>query len=342
MRDTAFGEFYSDFYGKLGFLYSFNPNFREYFVNSNICMRIPHSTISISESKEEPIRRTSSSRYVMYDRNDTYKLSSNGMAMSYELYNDFFGTEYTSQNLKEFTPRTITINSYDLLEPGYKTITASIKVNVEKLINTSNTGYVGSEVASFFTDTTLMRDSIIFTSSNHFKQIVEIAEKYNFKTNLIAIEGVSTITKAVEVFVPIFELVGAILLVATVFILTTFAMKMIRTKMHDIGIMKALGAKNRTIYSIFGLQLSLVSLITCVVSTVGYYFLVDVTNNILLRSFLKISPQAMVLDIQFIHFNPIIALINVILIVFLTAISLVIPILVIRKIEPVKIIKAKE
>ena len=117
---------------------------------------------------------------------------------------------------------------------------------------------------------------------------------------------------------------------------------MIKNKMHDIGIMKALGAKNRTIYSIFGLQLSLVSIISCILSTVGYYLLIGITNDTLLRSFMKISPNALILDIEFIHFNYIIVIINIILIIFLTLISLIIPVLIIRRIQPVKIIKAKE
>ena len=52
--------------------------------------------------------------------------------------------------------------------------------------------------------------------------------------------------KVVDVFTPIFLIIAVALIVGIIFTLTTFAMKMIRVKMHDIGIMKALGAKNRT------------------------------------------------------------------------------------------------
>ena len=188
----------------------------------------------------------------------------------------------------------------------------------------------------------MFTSSILFDSTDNFDKIIKVADTNNFKCNLVALEGLQTLTKAVTVFVPIFEIVGFVLLVATIFVLTTFAIKMIKTKMHDIGIMKALGAKNRTLFSIFGLQLALVSAISCIISTVGYYLLIGITNDTLLKSFTKISPQALILDIQFIHFNYVIVIINICLILFLTAVSLVLPFLIIRKIEPVKIIKAKE
>lgn len=342
LTDPAFGTFYSDFYTHYGILYTFNPNFRQDLVNSGAIYKIPHLTIDVKESDYGPVRRNSSSRYFVTDLKNTYKLGENGIAMGLEFYNTLFKTDYTNNTMKDFVPHEITIESFNLYDAKFENVIDTYKVNVERLINSSVTAYVSPKIAGHFLDLSLINDSVLFSSRNNFAEISKVCEELGYKTHIIAIEGLTTLTKAVEVFVPIFEIVGIVLLIATIFILTNFSVKMIKNKMHDIGIMKALGAKNRTIYSIFGLQLSLVSIISCILSTIGYYLLIGITNDTLLRSFMKISPNALILDIEFIHFNYIIVIINIILIIFLTLISLIIPILIIRRIQPVKIIKAKE
>ena len=345
LKDTTFATFYGDFYNHYGYLYTFNPNFKEDVIKANTLYAVPHQLLYFSESKEEPYRGTSySSRAFLYDQLNKHNLSKFGLAMNYDIYNQFFDTNYTTSTYKEFVgPKEVTLNWYRLYDTEKKEPISSIKVTIEKLVTgTTHVGYCGEGIAQEALNSIMFTSSILFDSTDNFGKIIKLADSNNFKCNLVALEGLQTLTKAVTVFVPIFEIVGFVLLVATVFVLTTFAVKMIKTKMHDIGIMKALGAKNRTLFSIFGLQLALVSLISCIISTVGYYLLIGITNDTLLRSFTKISPQALILDIQFIHFNYVIVIINICLILLLTAVSLVLPFIIIRKIEPVKIIKAKE
>ena len=58
------------------------------------------------------------------------------------------------------------------------------------------------------------------------------------------------------------ELIAIILCVGIVFILVSFSMRMIQDKLHDIGILKALGTQNKTIVIIFGLQIFLIAILT--------------------------------------------------------------------------------
>jgi ABC-type lipoprotein release transport system permease subunit len=121
-----------------------------------------------------------------------------------------------------------------------------------------------------------------------------------------------------------------------------FSSKMIKDKMHEIGILKALGAKNPTIGTVFGLQVLLIALLTCVLSTVGYYFFIDMANEVLIESLKRLAPTSVVLDLDFLTFKPAVALVNCVLIFALALASLIIPMLRIKAIKPVKIIKAKE
>ncbi len=93
---------------------------------------------------------------------------------------------------------------------------------------------------------------------------------------------------------------------------------------------------------IFGLQVALIAILTCILATAGYYFFIDLANDVLIESLMRLAPQSIVLDLDFLTFQSDIALTNCALIALLTVISLVVPFIKIRFIEPVKIIKSKE
>ena len=101
-------------------------------------------------------------------------------------------------------------------------------------------------------------------------------------------------------------------------------------------------AKNATIGVVFGLQVVLIAVLTCILATGGYFFFIDFANDVLIESLRRLAPSSVVLDLDFLTFKPKIALENCALIFILTLASLIIPLLKIKAIKPVKIIKAKE
>ena len=149
-------------------------------------------------------------------------------------------------------------------------------------------------------------------------------------------------TKAVDMFIPIFELIAIVLCVGVIFILVNFSTKMINSKMHEIGILKALGTKNGAIGMVFGLQVALIAVITCILSVTGYYYIVGFANRVLIESLQRLAPSSVVLDLDFLVFQPDIAMANCILTCALAVISLIIPMVKIKTIKPVRIIKARD
>jgi ABC-type antimicrobial peptide transport system permease subunit len=183
---------------------------------------------------------------------------------------------------------------------------------------------------------------LYFDGNKNIDAAINISEELGLEQNIAIIEGIHTMTKVVDVFVPIFEIIALFLCAAVVFILVNFSTKMIKDKMHEIGILKALGTKNSTIVAVFGLQVVLIAILTCVLSTVGYYFLVDVANDVLFESMKQFVKSRVVLDLDFFTFMPKIALEDCALVAALSAVSMLIPMIKIKAIKPVKIIKAKE
>ena len=172
--------------------------------------------------------------------------------------------------------------------------------------------------------------------------VLDVAADLSYQPQSFIVEGIHTMTKAVDVFIPIFEMIAIVLCVGIIFILVNFSTRVVKDKMHEIGILKALGTQNGTVATIFGLQMFLIALLTCVLATVGYYFFIDLANDVLIASLRRIAPSRIMLDLDFLKFELNIVRDNCILVVILTAISLLIPMIKVKTIKPVQIIKTKD
>ena len=291
--------------------------------------------------------------YVFYDENKkpiaskpTYagaELEEGTIQMNFEMYNSLFGTSYNKENLNTFVPHSITLTQYEnsdinnenpLFEPR--------EVLITQLFTGTYDMIVDSDLAELFKKDFVRPYFLYFDGTDGIGTILSAAEQMNFQPQSYAVEGIYTMTKAVDVFIPIFELIAIILCVGVVFILVNFSSKMINDKMHEIGILKALGTKNHSIALIFGLQVVLIAALTCVLMVVAYFFFIDLANDVLIESLKRLAPARVVLDLNFLTFRPNIALENCVLVTILSLASTIVPFIKIRFIEPVKIIKAKD
>ena len=263
--------------------------------------------------------------------------------MSYDFYNKIYGTEYEKSNLNTFVPHKIGLTTFLY---GTDTPLYTVEIMVEKLIPTSSLFMIESgvypELEQTVREGSVYYRSLYFDGMDGIDAVLELAEELNYEHQSFAIEGIYTMTRAVEVFVPIFELIAIILCVGVIFILISFSTKAINDKMHEIGIMKALGTKNGSVFIIFGIQVLMIALLTCVLATLGYLTFIDLANTVLIESLRRIVPSKVVIDLNFLTFRPNIAGINCAAVLVLSALALIVPMVKIYLIEPVKIIKAND
>lgn len=69
---------------------------------------------------------------------------------------------------------------------------------------------------------------LYFDGSEGIDNAVELSDKLDYEQQVLAIEAVYTMTKAVDVFIPIFRLITFVLCFGVVMILVNFSTKMIR------------------------------------------------------------------------------------------------------------------
>lgn len=262
------------------------------------------------------------------------------VVMNYYQYNELFGTNYNNVNLDTFVPHSMQLTGYRLSDTSCEEPLFTTQVQITGL--TKDEWLLGRDVAALFHENQYYVYGLYFDGAEGIGYVTELAEESNFTHQSLLVEGIFTMTRAVEVFVPIFRLVAMILCVGVIFILVNFGSKMIKDKLHEIGILKALGTKNTTVGALFGMQVVCIALLTCILSTLGYFLFIGLANDVLMASLTSLAPSRILPDIDFLTFRPAIAALNCALICALSALALTVPLLKIRKVEPVKIIRARE
>ena len=265
-------------------------------------------------------------------------LGDNEVFMDVEAYNKIFGTEYTYGNCDTFVPHAISFLSSDfnneVVYSKQMTVAGIGKCKGGNMLLADNVFYEYKEKMfhcyGVYADGEDVSGFINYTMDNGYSNIS------------LKMSAIQTMSQAVETFNKFFEFIAMILVCACVFIITSFGVKNIKSKMYEVGVMKALGCKLSSFFVIFGLHTLLIAFTTIVVFVVGYVAFANVANHILLESLKAITPTKIMLDLQFIKFDWRLALINSAVVVFISIVSTIIPIILLRRIKPVTIIKAKE
>lgn len=341
LQNEEFLRLAQDIHTKYGFCYSLNPDFERAALETPAWDMVWHYALRFGDG--EPF----TTDIPQVRKAETYgvTLQENEVLMELTAYNKAFHRQYTPETLQSFTPHTETLRHYlyaDLGGEAKFTQTVTIAgLFVSDSDQFSGTLIAGTGVYEQFAKSHSYATGLYFAGGD-IRSIGDTAAKRGFQSNLIVGESLRTMAKVVEIFVPIFRLMAAILCVAVVCILMNFATKMIQEKMREIGILKAIGAKNGTIGRMFGGQILLIALVTAVLSVLGYGLLIGKTNDLLIRSLQMVASGRMISDLPFLTFRPGIAVQNCLLILLLSLVSCWIPMYRIRKLDPVKIIRTEE
>jgi ABC-type antimicrobial peptide transport system permease subunit len=290
--------------------------------------------------------------YAFYDENKQFisaeaahgdPVPDDCIVMNYERYNETFGTSYTTADLDKFVPHKVTLAQYDYndvehTEPFFQKEVTIIALHTY----TGATLFASQNVFELFRKDSLRQIGLYLNGSSGVGNVMQVMEELEYQPQSFTVEGIHTMTKAVDVFIPIFELIAIVLCVGVVFILFNFSSRMIKDKMHEIGILKALGTQNGTVGTVFGLQVMLIAIFTCILSVVGYYYFIDIANDVLIESLKRLAPEHVVLDLNFLTFQKDIARDNCILVFVLSVFALIPSMIKVKVIKPVKIIKTKD
>ena len=256
------------------------------------------------------------------------------------MFNKLFGTEYTQENASSVTPVEITIRGSvnGQGEPLYEHT-----VTIVGFDRRDDAGF------SFSTEDYLMHRSydhypyaVYFDNADSAAALYEVAEKHGFYANNFYFQSVNTVREIVEIFRELFIYVVLGVSTVSLLLIVSFSLRSLRRRMREIGILRALGANTGQIAACFIAQTVFLWGFVVLLAFAVYPFLVSEANLMLVEGMAKFLENPAIANLTVLS-STLLSLLAV-LAIFLPVLllSLCVPLLFIRKLKPMKIIRTAE
>lgn len=162
---------------------------------------------------------------------------------------------------------------------------------------------------------------------------------YTFDTYFNALHDVNNI---IIIFKDIFKIINYGILLIIAILLVNYGRNIIKSRLLEIGILRANGAKTKDIFVIILSQVLLMLIFVVLISIAPILSMDKILNNILLEGFMNYSESRILENIVIIKFDLLLVLQNFLLILSLTGLCSSFLIFNIRKVKPINIIKKDE
>ena len=267
-----------------------------------------------------------------------YKINKGEVYMNYKVYNQIFNTEYTLETISNFVPHTMIFKATDYYN----------EIEYEKTLTIASIG-------NYMSPTILLDEEThneykreftscigLYIDGENVEEAIDVAIENDYVTNSIRMSAVQTMTKAVTVFNGFFNLIVGMLLCACLFVIISFGVKNVKSNMYEIGVLKALGCKFSRFVIIFISHTIIINLLLFGISVLGFYAVSDLANTVLTESLKQLASNYIVLNLNFIKFDFNLIAYDNLLIGIISIVSTLIPMIILKRIKPITIIKAKE
>lgn len=326
-------DFIEDVNLNLGIGYSFNRNYGNAVKSIENCNFILSNALKIGSG--DAIYDTSTSSY--FYTNNTLK--DGEIILSLSVYNNLFKTNLTADDAKNFEPHKITIYSYE-----GENIYLEKEFTIAKLA-TSNTSYILAYVNNNDMEELLALDifpyALYFDRLNSTVSILDTADKYNYTILSNDVSAIAVVKRGIEIFATFLDILKYCMLLLCVIYLAQFGFKNIKNNLYEIGIISALGGKNKDIGKIFILESLIVGIGIVILSAIGMYVATVSSNYLLVESFKEIF-SLKIYKLKIITYQPLYVAVDLFLAIIIIFISSLSPLLYMRKVKPVNILRAKE
>ena len=194
---------------------------------------------------------------------------------------------------------------------------------------------------SMFKDVSVINYGLIFDDIDSSVKMLQEKPDGNFYIDDNNVKTIKLISKYVQVFKKLSVLISIVLSLTGLIYLVFYEVSNISSMKKEIGILKACGTEQRTISRIFIYQQIIVCIMVAIVSTLLSYLLIKFSNNLMVTSIEKYA-SAFISGLTIIKFIPRGILMILALTIIIIMASCTIPILLLIRVKPMNIIKAKE
>ena len=154
-------------------------------------------------------------------------------------------------------------------------------------------------------------------------------------------QNLQQINELITTFHDLFRFLEIVIISIIAMYLVLFGVRSIRQNSYQIGVIKALGGRNRDVEKIFVLKTFIIGVIIALLSALISTFFVEFANDVLLSS-IELGIGMKLDNVTIIRFRPSLIAFDAGLMIVVAFVSALLPALLLKRIKPVEIIKAKE
>lgn len=325
-------DYYDTLARDLSVFYTTNPNYYSKYIKDftkqSKIFYIPNQVFKTEDGKET---------YNAIDSSIQFKnsnLKKDEIILTYSIYNELFGTSCSSSNMADFKKREIIYQAFDI---------NSNKLTEKKLTikSLSTTNYLSQSHLEDLVKNQFFRVGAYFVDIKDMGTFFTTAQTLDVTIVSSNIAVVETAINCIAVFKDLFKLLTIIMVFSILILIVVNTVNIMNRNIYNIGVSRSLGAHTSELGFIFTLQMLLFGVFVIIFSTITDFLSIEYVNKILSNTIPKIVSAPGVENITYLYYNPGISSSISSMIVFLTIVSICIPILAIRIMNPVNIIKKK-
>ncbi len=324
--------YYDYLYNDLSIGYSTNPNYYEKYIEDakeNVDFFPAYlQAFSTLDGKKETTKKDS----IIYF-NSTHPKKDEAI-ISYEAYNDLFGTNCTTQDKSEFKKEKIVLRLYDFNNQKY----------MEKeftVVGLSSYTYLNPKTSPDVVANNFYKIGEHITSTENVGRFASQVENFNFYINTSRVAVVKAAIRVISIFSELFMLLSGIMIISIIVLIVVNTVNIMNRNIYNIGVSRSLGAHLGELGFIYSMQMLIFGVLVILFSNISDFLSLRFINGVLSNTLPKVIEQPGLEEMTFLYYNPTLSSSITGLVVFLTIISIFVPILAIRLINPVNIIKKK-
>ena len=339
LTSDEFDAFAKEIEMKYGLAYCFSSDFLGEYINSDSIGYIP---IRYSHMEYEGTDYYLSQTFSFCKTSAS--LNHNEVIGNMRYINQIFGTDYTNDTLNEFKPMKVKLKKYyDYSLYMRNDVIDEVELTIVSLVNDNSNQdmFCRPDDYELFKNVSVINYGLLFDNVKDALTLLEKKPFNNFYVEDSNVKAINLIAKYVSVFRKLSILLSSILAVTGLILLIFYEVSNISSMKKEIGILKACGTAQRTISKVFIMQQIIVSIMVLLLSLILSYLLIETANSLMISSIEKYA-KVFINELTIVKFIPVKIITILILTVIIIMASCIIPILLLVKVKPMNIIKAKE
>ena len=321
-------QFIEEIYNKLGITYLFND---EFILGDLSSTSYSFSSHSYNIIKDDKIVSGLSGLNLSYDTKN--ELEDNQIIFSTGTYNNLFGTFYNTITAKDFVPHKIKFVTYK--DRAKSEINNVIELEVVKL---STSSIVSKNITELLHYEAYKPYKIYFEDTSQVDVILKTIEELDMYYDTPSTPTLPPIMTILNVFEGFFYIILGLLIVFSMSHILVYGIGGMKKNSYEIGVLKSQGTKEFDIGMIFILKTIFVGLCVTIVTVITTLIFINIGNKILVRSMQSLLGVA-IYDVNLIRFDRSIIFVNLLMVWSISIVSALIPLLYLRKIKPLSIIR---